>query len=495
MNKRNANIIGHFIDRAKENPTSIAIIHKNKTITYDDLYVKVQKRVDYLSKNGVGEGMRILILVSLGIDFYVNLLSLFYIGATAVIIEDLSDRNRVNSCVDSAECQGVIINRKSFLILPFFKSIRSIKQRLWSTLEVKKKGASAVFMAGEDSPALITFTSGSTDTPKAALRTHGFLITQYDILKELIKPYAGEYDLVTLPIVMLINLGVGASSILPPKQTSKLKSSDIAWCCEFLKENSVDRITASPGFLSLLAKHIQNQEMPHRIQRIFTGGGPLFPNQASKICKVFNPKEFVIVYGSTEVEPISTNTANELLQHDDLNGGLCVGKLYDGIELKVIGSEKNELESGQVGEFIVRGKHVLDSYYNNTSTKLSNKILIGGNRWHRTGDSGFTRNGLLFLTGRSIQMISIENKVYSPFIFENKLEQLNGINKGTILQHDKLGLVLVVELKHKKYYYEVKTQLERFNLPQYSLHIVKRIPLDYRHRTKIDYHKLHKIIH
>ena len=66
-----------------------------------------------------------------------------------------------------------------------------------------------------DTPAIITFTSGSTGEPKAAVRTHGFLAAQHRALVESLALVPGEVDLCTLPIFLLANLASGVTSVIP----------------------------------------------------------------------------------------------------------------------------------------------------------------------------------------------------------------------------------------------------------------------------------------
>ncbi len=73
----------------------------------------------------------------------------------------------------------------------------------------------------EDHPALITFTSGSTGIPKAAVRTHGFLLSQHRALAESMDFRAGETDLITLPVFVFANLASGMTSVLADTNLAK----------------------------------------------------------------------------------------------------------------------------------------------------------------------------------------------------------------------------------------------------------------------------------
>ena len=72
-----------------------------------------------------------------------------------------------------------------------------------------------MFAATTETPALVTFTSGSTGAPKAAVRTHGFLLEQHRVLAESLRLTPDDLDLTTLPIFVLANLGSGVCSLIP----------------------------------------------------------------------------------------------------------------------------------------------------------------------------------------------------------------------------------------------------------------------------------------
>src|SRR5207247_8700736 len=75
--------------------------------------------------------------------------------------------------------------------------------------------AGPVESCSPDTPAIVTFTSGSTGEPKAVVRTHGFLIAQHRALVESLGLAPGEVDLTTLPVFLLANLASGVTSVIP----------------------------------------------------------------------------------------------------------------------------------------------------------------------------------------------------------------------------------------------------------------------------------------
>jgi acyl-CoA synthetase (AMP-forming)/AMP-acid ligase II len=128
-----------------------------------------------------------------------------------------------------------------------------------------------------------------------------------------------------------------------------------------------------------------------------------------------------IVFGSTEVEPISGITASEFLgalaePKETRPPGLCVGRPVPQLQLRVIEPVDGSIASadldtitkrnGEIGEIIVSGAHVLPSYLNDPQANRDTIVLDGERMWRRTGDCGaLDREGRLWLVGRLSQRI------------------------------------------------------------------------------------------
>ena len=147
------------------------------------------------------------------------------------------------------------------------------------------------------------------------------------------------------------------------------------------------------------------------------------------------------------------------------------------------------LGDGEIGEILVSGPHVLKKYYKNEAAFSANKIIVENIIWHRTGDSGLVKETELFLTGRCSQLIKNTNGFLSPFIIENKLQCIREIKIGTIVEfNNQRILVLETQLNIN----QLKPLLT--NITHDKVIILKKIPRDLRHNSKIDYTKINLIL-
>lgn len=497
------NISTLFHTAATKNPDKIAIVDSTSSITYRDLQTGVFQTAAYFQKKGIQKGDRVLVFVPMSVDLYRIVLALFHCGATAVFLDEWVNKKRLELCCEIAQCRGFIGIPKARFFALFSKELRRIpikmhpKKRLNTSAEI-------IAVDSEDS-ALITFTTGSTGRPKAADRTHGFLKEQFDALLDEIDPHIDDVDMPVLPIVLFMNLGTGCTSVIADFTMSKPETMDVGKIARQIEQYKVNRITASPFFITELAKqHTLHGGTYGQLEKIFTGGAPVFPATAKLYKQAFPNTQVNIVYGSTEAEPISSIEANDLVgKTHELDKGLPVGYPYHKAQVRILeliwdavpemsAEEFSSKTHGDetIGEIIVAGPHVLKRYYNNDAAFRKNKIVVNGTIWHRTGDSGFLRDGELFLTGRCEQLIFRNNSYHSIFLIENTLAQIEGVEIGTLIETGG-HFYLVVEGVADEMYVHSKIDV---SIPFDTIRMMN-IPRDPRHNSKIDYAALEKMLH
>lgn len=507
------NIMEHFHAAAIMNSNRLAIADEHSKITFGELRHKIDAAHSLFVERGLKSGDRVLVFVPMSIDLYVSVLALFQMGCTAVFIDEWAKLKRLKTSCQIADCKGFIgISLASFLG-HLIKDIRQIPIRI-STREIKNAKKSlyhdAVSIDASNDTALITFTTGSTGIPKAVKRSHEILHQQFLALQNTLQTRDDTVDMPVLPIVLMINLGLGVSSVIvnwSSKKPYKLKAQKIIKTIEKFR---VNRIIASPYFIDQLCiKSLSQNISPNlgSVREVFSGGAPVFPSEAKLWLTAFPNSRVEIVYGSTEAEPISSINARTLIQTADstFEDGLCVGKIESCTVVKILDIQSQKvLETGQIGEIAVAGNHVVKEYFGPQAAEqmASSKILIGEKLYHRTGDSGFIdRHGQLHLLGRCQQIIDWQGQSLYPFLMEYQLRHIPGVIMGTVLKINN-KLVYFLELnrcdsfKHLAYpklgcFSPVEEDLRSLGLPDGDVKLLK-IPRDPRHFSKIDYLVLQK---
>ncbi len=495
------NIVQLFLRAANQFPENIAILDKANSINYSDLKEDVIKTASYFSSKGIRNGDRVLVFVPMSIKLYRTVLALFYIGATAVFLDEWSTKERLLLSTRLAKCKGFIGTPKARILGLFYQEIRRIPIKL--NLNGRNSRPIKVNEVSKSDSALITFTTGSTGIPKAADRTHLFLKRQFDVLQKKLNGQSTDIEMTSLPIVLFINLGLGSTSFITDFKDLSSNSKTLKKLCYGLRDHKVQRITASPFVIKAIAQFVIDQAFPlHSIKKIFTGGAPVFPNDA-KLFETAFPNKVEVLYGSTEAEPISSISSYTLSKTIDIPIGLMVGTIHPEIEVQIIDINHNhkhklspitfesiQLENGQLGEILVKGNHVLAKYFENTEAFEVNKVNVEEDIWHRTGDSGIKIGDQLFLHGRVGQLIRSENGSWlSPFIIEYELSKITNVERGTLLKINQ-ELVLIIESKLR--YISLDNLVQNF--PYDRLIIIDKIPMDPRHQSKIDYALLKKQI-
>lgn len=500
------NVVDLFHDAARSTPGKPAIIYRDRVTTFGDLENAVNETAAHFLARGIRKGDRVLVFVPMSDDLYRIVLALFRIGAVAVFLDEWVSIKRLVACCRVAQCAAFIGTFKGRVLARLLPGLRSIPLHL-GLKYIQTLAVPAFPETGRDDIALITFTTGSTGIPKAAIRTHGLLFEQFQALIPLINPAPDDVCMPVLPVVLLINLGAGVTSVIADFNARKPDAMKPEKIAGQVRRYEVSSIIASPFFVRQLSLYLtSNALVLNTIQKIHTGGAPVFPMEVRSYRNAFPGAEIGIVYGSTEAEPMSVISADELTV-SETDRGLNVGKVEPGATVKIIpigddciavadddALSNLEVAPGTIGEIIVSGKHVLRDYLHNPDALKRNKIFIGAKCWHRTGDSGFLGNdGNLYLTGRCASLIRTPNGLLSTFLYENRFQAIEGVETGTVMMRGD-RLTAIVELSDPSRQVTVRSVIAASPEAFRDIVFVPKIPRDPRHNSKIDYEKLRVLL-
>ena len=448
----------------------IALIQGKKRISYEVLLDRGVRFGGRLRREGIGPGQYVLVFVPLSIELYIAMIGAWSIGAVPIFIDFSRGTKFVNDSIKRLRPDIIICDHVTGFIRNIYAQMRRVKML---KINQSDKPVNIAKLESEH-PAIMTFTSGSTGVPKIAVRTHEFLVNQYNALTAHLDFDENHVDLGTLPVFTLANLASNMTTLLPDKSyMSRINAKRLS-----LKMDSekVTRAICSPALMERLLAHSDLLSL----ECTYLGGAPVYPGLLEKIRKDI---ELRIVYGSTEAEPIASvrwiDIGPEERQKIAAGEGLLVGDIVPEVECRI--SEEKEI--------LVSGKTVLQGYLDGIGDE-ENKIRDGAVIWHKTGDAGFIdEQGRLWLLGRVSQAIHDAKGTLYPFCIECVLDAHFGI-RGAILSHKGERIVVIEENTTNPD--DVLKILEPFHIK--SVIAIKKIPMDKRHGAKIDYGRLIKIL-
>ena len=507
-----ANIVARLVHRASIHPDRTAIADRRHRLTFAELADRTGRVAARLQAHGVGRGDHVVVFVPMSVDLYVTLLGTLRVGAVAVFVDAWADRRRLEAAVTAAAPAAFIGSRRAHLLRLLSGAVRRIP-RAFTPAGLLRGGHARVPVVplGDDAPALMTFTTGTTGRPKGAMRSHGFLVAQHQALMAHLQLRDTDIDMPTLPVFVLNNLAAGVTSIIP--DADPRRPADIAPHRVFrqMRSESVTTSSGSPAFYERLAAWCEREGRQLPLRALFTGGAPVLPPLATRLRDAVAGTAH-IVYGSTEAEPIAGITADEMVHLAGQAAGVCVGLPVAHIALKLIrpddgpitlgagGWAEWEVAPGEAGEIIVAGAHVLPGYANDPDSERRNKIRDGEVTWHRTGDAGRRdAAGRLWLLGRVRERVVRDGRTWWPLPAEVRALGVPGVTHAAYVGIDDGGgapaAVLCVECASGAAgAMAVLVQDAVAPWPVDRVQVLRRIPRDPRHASKTDLEGLRKIL-
>lgn len=474
------NALTPFFEQVTAQPEKTAIIDgSGRSISYGELATRSEHLAVNLERAGIAAGDRVLLALPVTLDLYLAMAALWRLGAVIVFPEPALGVQGLKHAVDIAKPDAFLCARKFKLLSLISKPIRSLTLKI----DLKKHlGPSAETYAHRDhpskssDPALISFTSGSTGIPKAILRTHEFLLAQNACLKPLIgQANPDDVDLVAFPVFVIANLAMGLTSVLPNwplKAHGEVNPETVA---DLIRSKKITRVLVPPS----ICERLISVETPPKLNSIFTGGGPVFPDLLKTLASKFPLADIVSVYGSTEAEPIAHQHYKDIplaaWKQMETGAGLFAGTPVDAIDLEI-----------EDDEIVVSGDHVNLSYMNGVGD-AENKLRRGDKVWHKTGDAGrMDEAGNLWLRGR----VSAKAGTYYPFEVEVAARTWPGVYKAALIPGSNPPcLALAGDEPEDGIWKDCAAAFSGLKVVK-----LRKIPLDKRHHSKIDYTALQSLV-
>ena len=443
------NVASHFKHMALLRPYQKAVIHpvgrdEHGRITYAHLtFRQLDKETDCLAHGlesvGISRGVRTILMVPPGPDFFCLVFALFKVGAIPVVVDPGMGIKRMIRCLRHTEPTAFIGISKAYilrLLYPrFFRSVNT-----WVTVGgFKLMGAvslSRLFIqpwepyqtvsTDRDETAAILFTTGSTGPAKGAIYTHGNFDAQVKLIRSHFNIQPGEIDLPTFPLFALFDPALGMTAVIPDMDPVRPAKANPVKIIEAIVDQGVTNMFASPALLNRMGEFTASQgiRLPSLI-RVISAGAPVSPAIIDTFSRLLSENARIHTpYGATEAMPVASITSREILantrQMTEKGSGICVGPPVAGMTVRVIQISDMPINkwhdnllvaNGQIGEIVVKGDLVTRKYYDNPAADALSKIRDKNGFWHRMGDLGWMDSqGRIWFCGRKGHRVVMHSK-------------------------------------------------------------------------------------
>lgn len=515
------NVVGLFYSAAARHPERTAFVYPDgdasARISFGQLQADAEAFAGGLSAHGFGAGERAVFVLPMSPALYVAVLGVLSTGGTAVFVDPWVPMRQIARLMAAAHPSAFVGTPKAHLLRLLEPALRRIRLTIstegfgarWAArLRFSDlRGARGPASADADAPALITFTTGSSGTPKGVTRTHAILEAQHHVIREEFPARDGDVDLTTFPVFALSNLAAGVTTVIPPVDLRRVAQAEGERVLRAMRDGGVTTISASPPLIDRLVDRMDaTRESPPALRRIVTGGAPVTDAQLRRWSAAFPGTDIQVAYGSSEAEPVARMSASERLAA--AGAGFCAGQPVAALRTRVVRITRGPLDAAvalpahEIGELLVSGPHVCRDYVGDPAAFRENKVRESdGTVWHRMGDTGsFDEAGRFWIAGRVHSTITRAGVHYHPQLVEQQLMDIAG--SGAVraaalgMPDESLGEQLWVAFECATPPTDAArsgliARIRQTGLPVDNIAFATdAFPLDPRHNSKVDYGQL-----
>lgn len=491
-----------FERQVKLTPNKIAVVCEKEKLTYYQLNEKANQVAHYLQELGVKPQDLIGIYFEKSLLMIIALWGILKAGATYVPLETSYPQDRIAFMLEDAEVSVLLTQENLTAKLPQNNAKIVFLDKDWNLIKNQSIN-NLIIENNPDNLAYIIYTSGSTGKPKGVMISHESLvsftqtvITEYPVRREdrILQFASVSFDTAVEEIYPC--LCIGATLILRTEKWLTSISGFVEYCQQF-KITILDLPTAYWHQMVADLNH-NNWQFPSSLRLIIIGGEKAQPEYVKMWQKkVNNYPQLMNTYGPTETTVVATK---HLLQNDDLDNTLPIGKSLSYVEKYVLDNNLQLVPIGIEGELYLGGKGLAKGYLNKpelTKEKFINNPFNHDTKLYKTGDKvRYLSDGNLEFIGRIDNQVKIRGFRIELGEIETIIMQYPNVQQALVIPvnkngQDKVLIAYVIWENQQKMLSDLESFLKE-NLPLYMIpsFFVDLDSFPLTSNGKVDYSKL-----
>ena len=421
--------------QARQQPDAVVLYEEGGgTLTYAQLWQRVQAVAGWLREQGVQPGHRVLMVGENCAAMIAALFGCGVAGAWPVGVNARLSAREVDNIRQHAQPELMLYTTgvsSAAAAHAAASGAVDADPAVWGPgVQAARAAASTRAETGAQAAevATVIYTSGTTGAPKGVMVPHRGLLhfARVSAASRRLTPHDIGYaalpmsHIFGIATVLMATVHAGASLVL----RSRFDAED---AFKALAHPGVSILQGVPTMFSrMMAVAPPRAELrAPALRYLYTGGAALDPTLKRDAERYFGVAMHH-GYGITEYAGSMFITRIDE-PRDDCSAGYAV----DGVELRLGSPEAGTPTPGERGDILIRGPGVMLGYYRNPE-QTAEALLPGG--WLNTGDIGYVEDdGALFIAGRSKDLIIRSGFNVYPIEVESVINAFPGVRLSAVV--------------------------------------------------------------
>ncbi len=438
-------------DSAKRLPDKIALICDGQRLTYAQVDAMANRLANALIANGCQRGDRVVIHLNNTIDAVVSIFAVLKAGAVFVFVNHSTKQDKLAYILNN--CGAVALvgeGRKSAMIDAVLDSAPSVKFQVlcgkhadrYADEHENSLAFDAIQVAySADRPShanidldlsCLIYTSGSTGDPKGVMCDHSNVVFAAGSIVEYVEN--AEDDIVICVIPLSFDYGLYQLLMVFKFGGTLVLERGFAFPAAILNRIGEEEATGFPIVPTIMAVLLEQDLSKYDLSslRYLTNtAAALPPSHIIEFRNRFPDVTIYSMYGLTETKRTLYLPPEQLAVRPD-----SVGIAIPGTEVWIEDEAGNRLGAGEIGELVIRGRHVMRGYWNapEATAKRYRPGPLPGERVCYSDDLfRMDEEGYFYFVGRKDDIIKSRGEKVSPKEVENILYQIPGVIEAAVV--------------------------------------------------------------
>jgi long-chain acyl-CoA synthetase len=400
-------------------PNDEAFVYEKKRITFAEYNSRINKIIHGLGKMGVKKGDVLGILSWSCLEFAELYGVTMKAGFIASPYNPRLGADELDYLINYSETETLFVGKE------LIEMVNSLRGRLpkvknFVSLETAAPGMTAyddIIKANsgnepdidptEDDLCCIIYTSGTTGVPRGALYDQRRFIDDSKILSIDMSLQEGHKRIQITPLFHIAGNTHFRSSLFTAGCNVIVKFFNAEETLKIIQREKATHMDFVPTHLAAILNlpDLKKYDISS-IKLLWYGGSPMPQEVLKKGMEVFGPI-FAQALGQSESGPaicyLSKDDHNVLDKPPEQQKKLAsAGRPDIGVQVRIVNDKDEDIGPGEVGEIIVRSKHVMIEYWH--KPEETKATLVNG--WLHTGDMGYyDEEGYIYIADRKKDMI------------------------------------------------------------------------------------------